>query len=63
MNGLNRKRTQILLIIGLITLALSQILTHYMELSDLGNGAFTGVGIGMVLVALGKSKIKGAKAH
>jgi len=61
MNGLNRKRTQILLIIGLITLTSSQILSHYMELSDLGSGTFTGVGIGMILVALGKSKIKAAK--
>ncbi|PKV50428.1 hypothetical protein ATE84_2485 [Aquimarina sp. MAR_2010_214] len=59
MNSITKKKSIILLSVGMLIIALTQIFAHYVELSDLIKGSFTGIGIGILLIVLtfGKSKL------
>ena len=49
----NQKNQLLLLIsVGLMIIALTQIIWHYAEISDLYTGVFMGAGIGSMLTAL-----------
>ncbi|MVO10920.1 hypothetical protein GOQ30_17245 [Flavobacterium sp. TP390] len=39
-------------IIGILTVSISQILTHYFQLNDFTNGLLIGTGLGLLLLAL-----------
>lgn len=39
-------------IIGIFTVSISQILTHYLQLNDFSKGLFIGIGLGLLLLAL-----------
>jgi len=41
-----------LLSIGIFMIAVSQTLSHYIHLTDLGKGSTIGIGIGLLLTAL-----------
>ncbi len=52
MKNLYRKKSLMLLSIGILTIATSQILTHYLKVSDLMQGLSFGVGIGLLITAI-----------
>ncbi|MBG6129217.1 hypothetical protein IWQ46_000675 [Aquimarina sp. EL_35] len=52
-----------LLSMGLLIIALTQIFSHYIELPDLAKGAFTGIGIGILLIALFLGKFKSVHSN
>ncbi len=47
-----KKKPLMLLIAGLLLIAFSQILARYIELSDIVKGILTGIGFGLLVVAL-----------
>ncbi|WP_034921640.1 hypothetical protein [Gillisia sp. CAL575] len=51
---MNKRKIQLLQLIsvGLIIIALSQIIWHYLELSDFYKGASIGIGFGLMLLAI-----------
>ncbi|WP_428742653.1 hypothetical protein [Tenacibaculum sp.] len=46
------KKSSILLFVGALTIATSQILTHYTEMSDTMQGLGIGIGIGLLIIAI-----------
>lgn len=52
MKKITRNKSIILMSIGLIVIAISQVFSYQMELSDLAKGSFIGVGIGLLLTSL-----------
>ncbi|WP_459213031.1 hypothetical protein [Aquimarina rhabdastrellae] len=56
-----KRKTQLKLVVfGILGIALTQILSKYISLPDFFKGIFTGVGIGLVLLALMVRKFKKA---
>nr|WP_294858587.1 hypothetical protein [uncultured Fluviicola sp.] len=53
-------QASLLVIAGLLVIAASQIVAHYMNLPDFVLGAVTGVGIGLMIVSFLKSKKAGS---
>lgn len=49
---MKKRNSLILLSSGMIVIAISQILSHFVELPDLAKGLFIGIGIGMLLLAI-----------
>lgn len=56
-----KKKSLVLLSIGLFVIAVSQILSHFVGLPDLAKGSFVGIGIGMLLLATILGNLKTAK--
>ncbi|XRE41888.1 hypothetical protein ACIVBQ_000092 [Tenacibaculum discolor] len=52
MKNLYRKKSLMLLSIGILTIAASQILAHYLKVSDLIQGLSFGIGIGLLITAI-----------
>ncbi|NJB37403.1 hypothetical protein [Croceivirga sp. JEA036] len=52
MKKIKKRRALILLSIGLLVIATSQILSHSFELPDFVKGSFIGIGIGLLLTSL-----------
>lgn len=52
MKNLYRKKSLILLSIGVLTIATSQIFTHYLKISDLMQGLSFGIRIGLLITAI-----------
>ncbi len=52
MKKINKKGSLILTFIGLLIIAVAQLLSHYEKISDLFNGAIMGVGIAIILISL-----------
>lgn len=48
----SKKKALLLLITGLFAIALSQLLSQYIEVSDVLKGISTGIGFGLMAVAL-----------
>lgn len=63
MNSITKKKSLILLSMGLFLIAFTQIFSHYVELPDLAKGSFTGIGIGILLIALTLGKFKSAHSN
>ncbi|RSC92295.1 hypothetical protein [Tenacibaculum singaporense] len=61
MKNLYHKKSLILLSIGVLTIATSQIFTHYLKISDLMQGLSFGVGIGLLIMAIANSNLKAKK--
>ncbi|APU69528.1 hypothetical protein C723_3148 [Christiangramia flava JLT2011] len=55
---MENKKIQLLQLssIGLLLIALSQIIWHFFEIPDFYNGIFMGIGIGLMLFALMKRR-------
>lgn len=49
---MKKRKSLILLSSGMFVIAISQILSHFVELPDLAKGLFIGIGIGMLLLAI-----------
>ncbi|EZH74100.1 hypothetical protein ATO12_14595 [Aquimarina atlantica] len=60
---MTKKKSLMLLSMGLLVIVLGQIFSHYIALPDLAKGAFTGIGIGILLVALTFGKFKSAHSN
>ena len=52
MKKITKKQTLILLSIGMFVIAISQIFSQFIELSDFAKGSFMGVGLGLLLTSL-----------
>jgi hypothetical protein len=52
MKKITKRKTLILISIGMFVIATSQIFSQLMELTDLMKGAFMGVGIGLLLTSM-----------
>lgn len=52
MKTITKKKTLILISIGIFVVATSQIFSQLMELPDLAKGSFIGIGIGLLLTAM-----------
>lgn len=52
MNRITKRKSLILISVGLLVISFTQVLTHYIELPDLTKGLFTGIGMGMLVIAL-----------
>jgi len=52
MKKITKKQTLILLSIGMFVIAIFQIFSQFIELSDFAKGSFTGVGLGLLLTSL-----------
>ena len=52
MKNITKRKSLILMSIGMFVIAVSQILSHFVELPDLTKGLFFGIGIGMLLLAI-----------
>ncbi|GAA4242705.1 MULTISPECIES: hypothetical protein [Winogradskyella] len=61
MKTITKKKTLILLSIGIFMIAVSQTLSHYIHLTDLGKGSTIGIGIGLLLTALFFGNLKTRK--
>jgi len=57
MNAKNKK-TAILLVIGIMIIAITQLILHFTKLPDYLNGIFFGIGIGILIIALLSRKFK-----
>ncbi|MEE4001475.1 hypothetical protein V1T75_14110 [Tenacibaculum sp. FZY0031] len=62
MKNLYHKKSLILLSIGILTIASSQILTRYVKVSDLTHGLSIGIGIGLLIMAIANSNLQAKKA-
>ena len=49
---MKKRKSLILLSSGMFVIAISQILSHFVELPDLAKGLFIGIGISMLLLAI-----------
>ncbi len=58
MKNLSIKNAVILRTVGILIITGSQIISHFVQLSDLTKGLFMGVGIGMLLISLNIRKLK-----
>ena len=63
MNSITKKKSLILLSIGLLLITFTQIFSHYIELSDLAKGSLTGIGIGILLITLFIGKFKSVRSN
>ncbi|TXF75129.1 hypothetical protein [Chryseobacterium sp.] len=61
MKKLTRRKSLILISIGMFVTAASQIFFHFVGLPDLAKGLFFGFGIGILLVALIFGSFKAAR--
>ncbi|WP_299715128.1 hypothetical protein [uncultured Tenacibaculum sp.] len=52
MKRITKRKTLILLSIGMFVIATQQVLSQYFQLTDFTKGSFTGVGIGLLLTSL-----------
>ena len=52
MQKLAKRKALMLLSVGMVVIAFTQIYSHYLALPDLAKGSFTGVGTGLLLLAL-----------
>ncbi|WP_283640429.1 hypothetical protein [Mesonia mobilis] len=52
MNKITKTKAFTLISVGLLVIAASQITSHYITLPDMVQGAFVGVGLGLLLMAL-----------
>ena len=52
MKKITKRRTVILISIGMFISAISQIFSQFMEFTDLVKGSFMGIGIGVLLIAI-----------
>jgi hypothetical protein len=52
MKRLSKRKALMLISIGMFVMVFTQIFSHYTELPDLTKGLFTGVGMGLLLLAL-----------
>ncbi|WP_298513698.1 hypothetical protein [uncultured Kordia sp.] len=48
----NHRKAILLFIIGILCIVFSQIISHYLEVSDLANGIFKGIGFGVLIIAV-----------
>lgn len=57
---MDKRKNQLLQLasIGLILVALTQVIWHYFEIPDFYNGLLIGVGIGLMLFSLKKNRKK-----
>ncbi|WP_055445327.1 hypothetical protein [Lacinutrix himadriensis] len=60
MKKITKRKTLILISIGMFVIATSQILSQFMGLTDLTKGAFMGIGIGLLLTPMIFEKFKTA---
>jgi len=60
MKKISKTRTLILLTFGLFAIAVSQLFSHFIELTDSIKGLFMGIGIGLILTSLFFGKFKTA---
>ena len=58
MKIMSKKTTQFLLVIGLLIIALSQIIFLYVKMPDLAKGSIVGIGLGLSLLSMILRKIK-----
>ncbi|WP_424494365.1 hypothetical protein [Salinimicrobium sp. GXAS 041] len=58
MRKITKRKTLILISIGIIVTAVSQILSRFIDLSDSAQGLFTGFGVGLLLTAIIFGKYK-----
>ena len=52
MKKITKRRALILLSIGMLVIATSQIVSQFFELPDFAKGSFIGIGIGLLLTSL-----------
>ncbi|SDS21608.1 hypothetical protein SAMN04488553_1744 [Gramella sp. MAR_2010_147] len=52
---MNKRKIQLLFSIGILIVAGSQVIWHYLEIPDFLNGALIGLGIGLLLFAIRKN--------
>jgi len=52
MKTITKKKTLLLISIGIFVVAMSQIFSQLTELPDIAKGSFTGIGIGLLLTGL-----------
>lgn len=55
---MKKETTKWLLIIGIVIIALAEIIFHYINLPDLAKGSIVGVGLGLSLLSFILKKIK-----
>ena len=58
MSKTKKRKALILIPIGVFTIAIIQVLAHFTEIPDFIRGAFTGIGIGLIVMALVVGKLK-----
>jgi len=61
MKKITKTKSLILIAIGIFVIASSQIVSHYVKLSDFTNGSFIGIGIGLLLIGLIFGNLKTAR--
>ncbi|MCX2679955.1 hypothetical protein OOZ15_08410 [Galbibacter sp. EGI 63066] len=52
MKKITKRKTLILISVGMFVIATSQILSQFIELTDLAKGSFMGIGIGLLLTSM-----------
>lgn len=63
MTKITKRKSVILLAIGMFIITITQIFSHYTHFSDGPKGTFTGIGIGVLLIALLAGKFKSAYSN
>lgn len=52
MKKISKKNALILMTTGMFVIAISQVITHFVELPDLAKGSFVGIGIGLLILSV-----------
>jgi len=52
MKKITKRKTLLLISIGMFVIATSQIFSQFMELTDLMKGSFIGIGIGLLITSM-----------
>ncbi|WP_147676636.1 hypothetical protein [Algibacter pacificus] len=63
MKNITKRKALTLLSVGIFIIAASQVFSHYLQLIDLTKGTFTGIGIGLLLTALGFGSFKNIRGY
>ncbi|TPN82888.1 hypothetical protein [Aquimarina algicola] len=58
MKKITKRKSLLLLSIGMVIIATSQVFSQYFEIPDMAKGSFIGVGIGLLLTSLIFGKFK-----
>ncbi|MDT0686179.1 hypothetical protein [Autumnicola psychrophila] len=61
MQQITRRKSLILIALGMFVIAVSQFITRYTEIPDIAQGVLTGIGIGLLLTAILFGRFKTAR--
>jgi len=63
MTKITKRTAFTLIVVAMFSISILQVFSHYTAVSDMSKGIFTGIGFGMVLIALFAGKFKSCHSN